>query len=49
MDSVIVISATVVGGTLVFKVIWNLAARLLIKHSGFDGIDNGDGTGSIWK
>lgn len=48
-DSIIVLGAWFVGGTFVMKVIWNLAVKRLLKNSSYDGVNHGDGTGSIWK
>lgn len=45
---VVVIGASVVGGLLIFRVIWNKAVEALLGDTSMDGVDHGDGTGSIW-
>ena len=48
-DAVIVLGATTVGGLFILKVIWNFAVEKLLDSSDYDGINDGDGTGTIWK
>ena len=49
MDSIIVISAGFVGSMFILKVLWSKAVKNLLETSDYDGIDNEDGTWSIWK
>jgi hypothetical protein len=48
-NSIVVLSASMVGGYFVLRVVWSLAVKKLLSSSDYDGIDHGDGTGSIWK
>lgn len=48
-SNIIVLGAEIVGGLFVLRVIWNVAVKRLLKHSSFDGVEHGDGTGSIWQ
>jgi len=49
MDSIIVLSAGIVGGLFVLRVIWTKAVENLLKNSDYDGIKYEDGTGDIWQ